>query len=349
LAANPDAHRVCPLAGLSAEAVAVSDRGIPHRRPGASIRVVRPLPRASKGWPFALWQSHISTPMGLVGDQQIWFVTGKGGVGKSTVAAALARAAASRSGDALLVEFEGSRAAARALGDYGDGVRYLQIEYLDSLVDVMASILGSRLLSRMLINHRSVRRLVRAIPALRELALLDRVRDVAARRPGLRVVVDFPASGHSLDWLRVPVAAERFLRSGPAAELCHNLRREVLSPNRSAVVVVSTVEPVVASETRQLCLRLIDELRRAPDLLVANRVPHCPTAQQVARLRVAARQDSAWAALQEVALADRERAAETERALASLRAIADAPLARVPEFYVDPSPHEVIPHLGAAL
>jgi len=286
--------------------------------------------------------------MGPASDQQIWFVTGKGGVGKSTMAAALARAAAGRSGEALLIEFEGSRAAARALGEHGDGVRHLQIEYLDALVDVMTSILGSRLLSRMLVNHRSVRRLVRAVPALRELALLDRVRDVAARRPGLRVVVDFPASGHSLDWLRVPVAAERFLRSGPAAELCYNLRRDVLSPDRSAVVVVSTVEPVVASETRQLCSRLIEELERSPDLLVANRVPHCPTVQQLARLRDAARREPGWAALEKVAAADWERAVETERALASLRAIADAPLARVPEFHLDPSPHEVLEHLGAA-
>ena len=162
-------------------------------------------------------------------------------------------------------------------------------------------------------------------------------------------MVDFPASGHSLDWLRVPVAAQRFLRSGPAAELCQTLRRDVLRPDRSAVVVVSTVEPVVASETRQVCARLIDELQRPPDLLVANRVPHCPSEQQLAQVHEAVQREPAWAALERLALADRERAAETERALASLRAIADAPLARVPEFYVDPSPHEVIPHLGAAL
>ena len=103
--------------------------------------------------------------MHLAPDQRVVFVTGKGGVGKSTVAAALARAEADQSGAAVLVEFEGATAAARALGSQSRGVRHVMIEYYAALIDIMASILRSRLLARTLVNHRAVRRLVRAIPA----------------------------------------------------------------------------------------------------------------------------------------------------------------------------------------
>jgi anion-transporting ArsA/GET3 family ATPase len=279
--------------------------------------------------------------------QRIVFVTGKGGVGKSTVAAALARAEADRAGSALLVEFEGSQAAGQALRGEGRGVRHVVIDYFDALVEILASILGSRLLSRMLVNHRAVRRMVRAIPALRELSLLERVRALALEEPPVRAIVDFPASGHSLDWLRVPVKAERFLRVGPAAELCRTLREQILAVERSAIVVVSTVEPVVASETRYLCHRITSELERAPSLLVANRVPRSPTPEQLAHLREAARRDPAWSAFSSAAAEDTVRAEETERALMDLRAAAGSPLVRVPEMYVDPSPHDVIAHLRA--
>ena len=278
--------------------------------------------------------------------QRVVFVTGKGGVGKSTVAAALARAEADRAGQAKLVEFEGSTAAARALGAQSEGIEHVSIDYFDALVEIMAAILGSRLLSRMLVNHRAVRRLVRAIPALRELSILDRVRALVDARPDVRAIVDFPASGHSLGWLRVPVAAQRFLRAGPAAELCRSLRDRILKPEHSAIVVVSTVEPVVASETRQLCRRLVEELGRPPSLLVANRVPHSPTGDELLRLREAAGQDPAWATFCAAASEDRERARETEQALATLRHITGAPLARVPEMHVDPSPRDVVRHLG---
>jgi len=279
--------------------------------------------------------------MPLAAEQRIVFVTGKGGVGKSTVAAVLARAEADRTGQALLIEFEGAASAARALGSDGSGVRHLTLDYADALLEVLATVLGSRVLARLLTGHRAVKRLVRAVPALRELALLDRVRAAIAAQPGVRAIVDLPASGHGLDWLRVPAAAERFLRSGPAADLCRELRQAVLDPDRSAIAVVSTVEPVVASETRQLCARLHAELGRSPWLLVANRVPPGLGASELQVLWQAARRDPAWGALWAAASEDQERARVTEQALAELRAVAGARVVRIPEQYADPRPRDV--------
>ena len=175
------------------------------------------------------------------------------------------------------------------------------------------------------------------------------MRAVVSEHPTARAIVDLPASGHGLDWLRVPVAAERFLRAGPAAELCRRLREQVLSRERSAIVIVSTVEPVVASETRELCARLALELDRTPNLLVANRVPHSPTREQLQRLQRAAQRDPAWGPIRAAAAEDWERSREATGALNSLQAIAGAPVIRVPELYVDPSPQEFLTHLGGTL
>ncbi len=279
-------------------------------------------------------------------EQQIIFVTGKGGVGKSTVAAALARAEADRGGHAQLVEFEGMRAAARALGSQADGVRTVSVEYLDALADAIASMISSRLLARVIVRQRALKRVMQAVPAVRELVALERVRTLAREMPGARVIVDLPATGHAVDWLRVVAAAERFLHTGPAAKMCRAILSEVLSPERSAIVVVSTAEPVVASETGELCERLRDELDRTPAIVIVNRVPRRPSVEELEAAAHRARTDPRYAPLSESLAADASAQAETTLALAFLRGIAGARVAEVPDLFADPEPRSFAALVG---
>lgn len=277
--------------------------------------------------------------------QPVVFVTGKGGVGKSSVAAALARAEADRGGQAILVEFEDAAGASRALGP-ADGVTPLVVEYLDALSHTIASMLGSRLLGKLVVKQRTLKKVVEAVPAVRELVALDRVRWLRKESPAARVFVDLPATGHAVDWLRVPAAAERFLKVGPAAKMCRAIQEEILPEAQSALVVVSTAEPVVASETRELVFRLVRELGRSPDLVVVNRVPRKPTPAELEHAKRAAARDPAFTPLAHALAEDAELGADALLALTALDGISTAKIVEIPELFRDPSPRELGRFLG---
>ena len=280
--------------------------------------------------------------------QPVVFVTGKGGVGKSSVAAALARAEAERGGQAILVEFEDAAGASRALGAEAEGVTPVVIDYMEALSHAIASMLGSRLLGRLVVKQRTLKKVVEAVPAVRELVSLDRLRSLRSESPHARVFVDLPATGHAVDWLRVPAAAERFLKIGPAAKMCRAIQEEILVAEQSGLVVVSTAEPVVASETRELVLRLTQELGRSPDLVVVNRVPRKPAASEIEMAHAAARRDPAFAPLAHALTEDSELNADALVALSALDGVSAANIVEVPELFRDPTAREIGRFLGAS-
>lgn len=157
--------------------------------------------------------------------RRLHFVTGKGGVGKSTVSAALALAAAKRGARVLAIELgeaggtcrilgalpERPGAIARAAGDthvaYFDGAAALA-EYLIDRVHL------GRLAQRV-IAHPLYAAFVGAAPGLRELMAIGKVRDefLLQKRWDV-VVVDAGASGHALEHLRMPAVASSTFAGG---------------------------------------------------------------------------------------------------------------------------------------
>jgi len=200
------------------------------------------------------------------------YVTGKGGVGKTTVAAAIAYDASRRGQRAALVEFDDGEAGARTLGADRSHVAHVVLRYDQALVETLGSVIGAKIIARALVSHHALRRLISAVPALREFAFLDRVCALASSKRYDRIVVDLPASGHALDWLRVPNAFARFLGRSPLGVLGRRIHDEVVAKGTSEVIVVTLAEPLVVKETEQLCERLKRELGTVPALVVVNRV-----------------------------------------------------------------------------
>ncbi|MDP3217480.1 MAG: ArsA-related P-loop ATPase, partial [Deltaproteobacteria bacterium] len=200
-------------------------------------------------------------------------VMGKGGVGKTTVAAALATLEAETRGRAVLVEFGDGESGRRALGAGHRGVEHLVITPAEAIQRGATPLFGSATLAKLALGNFAMRPLLRAAPAVRELAMLESVRQVVAARPGVRVVVDMPATGHAVAWLRTAKQGREFLASGPMFELCDRVARELVAPGCASIVVVTLPERLVLEETLELC----ESVARDPGLEVArvvvNRVP----------------------------------------------------------------------------
>jgi len=266
-------------------------------------------------------------------------VTGKGGVGKSTVAAALALAAA-RDGRRVAVGELGGHARVAGLLR-GTGVDTLTVDVHHALTEWLATQLPRRL-ADLLMRPGAFASLVAAAPGGAELIAITKLWELVQRRRWTRgaepydlVIVDAPASGHGAALLRAPRTFADIARVGPigsqAREVADFLKRD------AGFVIVTMPAELPVSETLQLQRQL-----PGVDLVVANAVlARRFAAADVARLRAAGDGGPAAAA---VAHAGRVRAQQSQ--LARLRRGARGTVVTLP-WMLDVEPEELASRLIA--
>lgn len=232
-------------------------------------------------------------------------VVGKGGVGRTTVARALAFAAVQQGERAICVELA---------GDAGGGSAppgSLVLDPADAVEAAATPVFGSRRIARALLGNFAIQRLFDVVPAIHEYALL--VAALELTRTYARVVVDLPATGHGVAWLGIAGRLARLVPSGVSHDQAARLDAALRAPVTTALVVVTLPEPIVLAETRVLRSALRAELGRDADLLVVNRVPDVPVgALQGARALgdPAAAQLAAWLGAREQVRTEAGAAAE---------------------------------------
>src|SRR5439155_1164685 len=161
-------------------------------------------------------------------------VTGKGGVGKSTVAAALALAAAGQGHRVAVGELGGHARVARLLR--GSGIDTLTVDVHHALTEWLATQLPRRL-ADLLMRSGAFASLVAAAPGGAELIAITKLWELVQRRRWTRgaepydlVIVDAPASGHGAALLRAPRTFADIARVGPigtqAREVADFLKRD---------------------------------------------------------------------------------------------------------------------------
>ena len=203
--------------------------------------------------------------------QRLVVVTGKGGVGKTAVTAALAHVALDAGRRVLAVEIGQARlgpllGASEPLGS--DPVRITStlsaaaIEPEDALGDFVQSVLRLRMFARRLLESTSFQVLAAAAPGLAEFLVLHKINGWLDARRLTRplydvLVVDAPASGHSLPLLDAPRTLGALARIGPVAETLAALDRRLHDPAETLVVVVTTPEELAVRETIELQAQLV--------------------------------------------------------------------------------------------
>lgn len=271
---------------------------------------------------------------------QIVFVTGKGGVGKSTVAAALAQEAAEEGRRTLVIETgaDGNLAGLfdcpentstpQRLRPHLDGLR---VDPRSLVEEYFRSVLRFAFLANRLLASDTFRSLTAAAPGITEFLLLEKLLGLAEPGFGKRrrydlIILDGPATGHALELLRTPRNLLAMVPGGPLSGTARRLRDMLRDHERSTVLVVSLAEDMAVRETIEICHALRHDLQLAVGRPIVNRV--FPKRFGRADLEaLAGLRDKATAPLVEAAQFAASRRREAERHVSHLRrALGEGPV-----------------------
>lgn len=200
-------------------------------------------------------------------------VTGKGGVGRTSLAAALGLLAGRSGRRAAVIELSGVSEVAEAFGlpgrsyaprEAGPRVDTFSLTSRECLDDFASRKLGLGFVARRLVNNRVTRAFVDAVPGLHDLQQLGKVENLITEpRPDEPqydvVILDAPATGHGLTLLAAARSMREMTRVGPFADLARNIEAFLADPERTAVVLATLPEALPVHESLELAGALAED------------------------------------------------------------------------------------------
>ncbi len=217
-------------------------------------------------------------------DRRLVFLLGKGGVGRSTVAAALGLLAARRGLRAMVVEVSGRGDVPRLFGrsapvgvetELAPGLWSLDVDPRDALEEYLRDQLPVRLLADVIGSSSTFGIVAAATPGLREMLTIGKVWELAQtprRTPRAQpydvVVVDAPATGHGLALLEAPRTFASAAAAGPIAAQGERIAATLRDRSLTAMAAVATPERAAVEEL----IALRTALGGALDAELANAV-----------------------------------------------------------------------------
>jgi len=220
-------------------------------------------------------------------DRTLHFVVGKGGVGKTTVSAALALNLARAGKRTLAIEMETGGRLAAVFGvvedTTGRSVRVerrlhtLAIDGRGALEEYLGLLIPVKRLLSTVFQSRIYQYFVAAAPGLKELMTIGKIwyevtREEGGRRAWDAVVVDAPATGHSLQYLRMPQAARDTFGAGLVQREASRVVDLLQDARTTAVHVVTLAEEMPVAEALETYDQLNGTLKMPVGWMVANRV-----------------------------------------------------------------------------
>jgi len=197
---------------------------------------------------------------------RLLFVSGKGGVGKTSFAASLAKASSKKGKRVLLVEIDNIHPSLTSIfgvtpqyepTQVHDRLSISNLTWENALEDWLADTVKSRTIVQMILSNRVAMIFLDATPGAREIVILAKI--ISLLKEWDQVIVDLPASGHALGILRVPKTARKLMRAGPVHEIANKILRVFEHPS-SNVALVSLPEEMVVNETLEFSEKLETEV-----------------------------------------------------------------------------------------
>ena len=291
-------------------------------------------------------------------DKRLVLVTGKGGVGKTTVAAALGLVAARRGKRTVVCEVAEQTQLGGLLEQLPEGLDRVSVDPERAKQEWLRYQLKSRTLAGVLGGSTMFQYLTAAAPGLTELVTIGKVWDLAQLEPraGGRgydlAIVDAPATGHGLAMLRAPSTYASIARVGPVGRHAERIDSFLRNPAQTGVLTVALPEEMPVNETIEFERSLREELDMGVDRIVVNALhPKRFSAEEVRRLEAASGEDAAKparAALR-AALSEHRRARAEHSQLRRLRRAASAPVVTLPRVFEPELGRDDIERLSAEL
>jgi anion-transporting ArsA/GET3 family ATPase len=207
--------------------------------------------------------------------QRFIIVAGKGGVGRTTVSAALALNFASSNLRTLLATADGhERHLAKIFGrqigtrhtKIAENLYAVHIQPMDSIKEYALMILKLRYLQYLLVGTRAMQSFISNIPGISEWAIMGKVTyHLIEKENGKflydRIVLDAPPTGHSLSLIKIPMYISKVTRSGPLHAVADERLRLLTDPATTGILLVMIPEEMAVSEALEMHDSILEDIQ----------------------------------------------------------------------------------------
>ncbi|HEY4398172.1 MAG TPA: ArsA-related P-loop ATPase [Acidimicrobiia bacterium] len=199
---------------------------------------------------------------------RVMIVAGKGGVGKTTVTATLATAAADAGLSVLIVEVEGKSGLAACFGrpplEYEEAelaprIRGRTLTPDEALVDYLENH-GLRRISKRLVRSGALEVVSSAVPGMKDILVLGKVKALELERAADLIIIDAPAAGHAVTFLLSPRGLGDAVRVGPVSKQATDVIEMLSDPARCQVMLVTVPEETPVNELVDTAFQLEDRI-----------------------------------------------------------------------------------------